>query len=138
MCVYGCMYIYIYIYIYIYYYCCYRFSVLDYLILLICVGMCVCNVFFLFFSISFLLGLLYLRLLLWETGALPREVISVTYESSWLSRHTIIYINYIYFVRIYFLCIFMVVLCGANIYFNFNFTFRTTHPWSAYFWVLRC
>ena len=83
-----------------------------------CVGMTCVYVFsFLFISLRF--GL-FTFVALGNRGS-PREVISVTCESSWLLRHTIIYINYIYFLCIYFLCIFMVVLCGANIYFTFNF-----------------
>ena len=73
--------------------------------------------FFSFPFISFRFGL-FTFVALGNRGS-PREVISVTCESSWLSRHTIIYINF-FFTYIYFLCIFMVVLCGANIYISIS------------------
>ena len=100
-----------------YVYVLYEYFILGYLIMLMCVGMCACMFSFFSFPFIFFRFGLFTFVALGNRGS-PREVISVTCESSWLSRHTIIYI--IFFLCIYFLCIFMVVLCGANIYFNFN------------------
>ena len=116
VCMYVCIYIYIYIciYIFIYYYCCKRFVVLDYLIMLMCVGMCACMFsFFSFPFISFRFGL-FTFVALGNRGS-PHEVISVTCECSWLSRHIIIYINNFFFTYIFSLYIYALLLLYPNV-----------------------
>ena len=78
-------------------------------------------VFFLFFSFHFLFRFgLFTFVALGNRGS-PHEVISVTCESSWLSRHTIIYINYIY---IFFTYIFSLYIYGRVLWSKYIFQFQ--------------
>ena len=131
---------YLFIYLFIYYYCCYRFFVLDYFILLMCVGMCACMFsFFSFPFISFRFGL-FTFVALGNRGS-PREVISVTCESSWLLRHAIIYINYIYFTYIFSLYIYGCALWSKYMFqfqFQYYSIFSSHVIYGCQVWAQRC
>ena len=99
--------------------CMYVYFVLGYLIMLMCVGMCACMFSFFSFPFIFFRFALFTFVALGNRGS-PREVISVTCESSWLSRHTIIYINYLFF----FTYIFSLYIHGRALWSKYIFQFQ--------------
>ena len=80
----------------------------------VCVRVCFLS--FLFLSFFFRFGL-FTFVALGNRGS-PREIISVTCESSWLSRHTIIYIIF------FFTYIFSLYIHGRALWSKYIFQFQ--------------